>query len=328
MEILDTAIKLLKGGLSVIPVNSTKSPSVSQWGRWQVAPMSIEEGEKYFKDAWGIAILTGGTSRVFCIDFDLKYDITGFLWEDFKKVVPKSILEKAWVQKTMNKGFHMVFLAPPTRLNGNQKWAERHTTAAEQRYTYDLAWQNKDTRDKALRIAYGDKSRVLIETRSGSADLCKGFFLCPPSPGYEKIFGTKFNEISEEEYDTLEEIARSFNEVIKEDTKSVTFDNGDWTVTPFDHFSQEGDVVELLINAGWNIISENDSSVRFKRPGLVHSASSALYDKETRIFSCFTTSTEFDVKSYNGTGVLSILEFNSDYNKTYSYLVKQGYGKR
>jgi hypothetical protein len=328
MDISQTAIKLLKAGLSVIPVNSTKSPSVKSWGIWQVAPMSIEEGDKYFKDAWGIAILTGGTSRVFCIDFDLKYDITGFVWEDFRKAVPNSILEKAWVQKTMNNGYHMVFLAPPTRLNGNQKWAERYTTPSEQRSTYDLAWQNRDTRDKALRIAYGDKSRVLIETRSGSTDVCKGFFLCPPSPGYEKVFGTKFNEITEDEYDLLEEVARSFNEVIKEDTKSLVFDNGDWEVTPFEHFCQEGDIVQLLLDAGWNIISENDNSVRFKRPGLVHSASSALYDKESRIFSCFTTSTEFDVKSYNGAGVLSILNHDSDYNKTYQFLVKNGYGKR
>lgn len=328
MDITNVALKLLQGGLSVIPVNSTKSPALANWGKLQIAPMSAEEGEKHFKDAWGIAILTGGKSRVFCVDFDCKYDLTGFLWEDFRKAVPNNILEKAWVQKTMNGGYHMVFLAPPTKLFGNQKWAERPTTPAEQRFTYDLAWQNPDTRDKALRIAYGDKSRVLIETRSGSADLCKGFFLCPPSPGYEKIFGTKFNEISEDEYDLLEEVARSFNEIMKEDTKSVTYDNGDWAVTPFEHFSQEGDIVELLLNAGWNIISENDSSVRFKRPGLVHSASSALYDKESRIFSCFTTSTEFDVKSYNGSGVLGILEYDGDYSKTYSYLVKQGYGKR
>jgi hypothetical protein len=328
MNIEQIVVKLLKTGLSVIPVNSTKSPSVPQWGKWQVSPMSVDESKKYFKDAWGVAILTGGPSRVFCIDFDLKYDITNFLWNDFKKSIPAPILEKAWVQKTMNNGYHMVFLAPTTRLNGNQKWAERYTTPSEQRSTYDLAWQNKDTRNKALRIAYGDKSRVLIETRSGSSELCKGFFLCPPSPGYEKIFGDKFNELSEQEYDLLEEVGRSFNEVIKEDTKNLVFDNGDWSVTPFEHYNQEGDSVELLQEAGWSVISENSNSIRFKRPGLVYSASSALYDKETRILSCFTSSTEFDVKSYNAVGVASVLLFESDYSKTYNYLVKNGYGKK
>ena len=317
----------VKAGYSVIPVNSTKSPSISNWGMFQMKRPTEQECEKMFEDCWGIALLTGGEGRIWLLDIDAKYDLSGTLWDDLKKALPKSILQKAYVQSTMNGGYHLAFKIPAEKLEPNSKYASRHTTEYEKHETYLGAFKNIETRSKALKIAMQDSSRVLLESRGGSAICSQGYFLVSPSPGYKHIYG-KFQELTGDEYDQVVEIARSFNEVIKEDTKDATYDNGDWALTPFDHFSQEGDAVEILVNAGWNIIYENKQVIRFKRPGLVHSASSALYDKETRIFSCFTTSSAFDAKSYNATGVLAVVEFDEDYQKTFTYLIKNGYGKR
>jgi len=324
---IELAKAYVKAGYSVIPVNSTKSPSIAGWGKYQMSKPTEEECEKMFENAWGIALLTGGEGRIWLLDIDAKYDMSGTLWDDLKKAIPKSILEKAYVQSTMNGGYHLAFKIPSDKLESNMKYASRYTTEYEKHETYLEAFKNVETRPKALKIALQDSSRVLLESRGGSAICSQGFFLIAPSPGYKHLYG-KFQELSADEYDQVVEIARSFNEVVKEDTKGLSFDNGDWSLSPFDHFSQEGDAVELLLNAGWNVISENNQVIRFKRPGLVHSASSALYDKETRIFSCFTTSSAFESKSYNAVGVLSVLEFEENYNATFNYLVKNGYGKR
>jgi hypothetical protein len=325
---IEIAKSYVRAGYSVIPVNSTKSPAIAAWGKLQIAPPTEAECEKMFSDCWGFALLTGGSSRVWLLDVDCKYDLSGTLWEDLKNSIPKTILEKAYVQSTMNGGYHLAFIVPENKVEPNAKYASRYTTEYEKHETYLQAFKSPELRRNALKIALQDSSRVLLESRGGSSSkVCGGFFLMPPSPGYKHIYG-KLQEITEDEYDVVVDIARSFNEVIKEDTKLQTYDNGDWVQTPFDHFSEEGDAVELLINAGWNIISENKQVIRFKRPGLVSSASSALYDKESRIFSCFTTSSCFEAKSYNAVGVLANLEFDECYNSTYNYLVKNGYGKK
>lgn len=326
MELAEYAKKFINKGYSVIPVNSRKNPTIPKWGRFQVNPMSLQECDELFSGAKGIAVLCGGKSRLFCMDFDLKYDLSGDLFKRFKKAVPKEILEKAYVQKTINNGYHMVFKAPDTRLFGNEKFAARYTTEYEQHDTYMEAFRDVDTRSKALKIASNDKSRVLIESRSGSATVCGGYFLIPPSFGYEYIYG-KFTEISEEEYDILVETARSFNEVVKEETNHKMFTGIDWEKSPFEHYNEEGDAVEVLLNNGWSIVSENNYAVRLRRPGATDNISSALFDKKQRVFTCFSTSVGFDPnKSYNASGVLCTLEFDGDFSRTLPYLVQNKWG--
>ena len=322
------AKQFINAGYSVIPVNSTKNPSIPKWGLYQVRVMKDEEIERYFKDCYGIALLCGGPWRVVGLDFDLKYDLTGTLWDRYKKEIPKEILEKMYVQTTKNKGFHMAFKAPSEKLVGNEKLAARGTTAYERDETYREAFNDPETRDKATKIADKDRSRVLIETRSGSNKAAGGYIVISPTEGYKKVFGKKINEITSEEYDVLFDVARSFNEVKHLENRDKNFSyNEDWEVSPFEHYNQEGDVVEILVENGWKIIGQNAKSVRFIRPGQVTSKSSALFDLEKRIFSCFSTSCEFDVtKSYNPVGVFNLLECDNDFSECYKKLVNLEYG--
>ncbi len=137
IDLVKVAKKYIDHGFSVIPVSPiTKIPVVRQWGRWQVAPMTHVEIEEYFKDARSIALLTGGRSRVVALDADMKYDLSGDLWERFKQSVPVKILRKCMCQSTQNKGYHLVFIAPASRLEGNCKLACRYTTPEEKHLTY------------------------------------------------------------------------------------------------------------------------------------------------------------------------------------------------
>ena len=324
----EEAKRYIEAGFSVIPVNERKNPSIPKWGLYQVRVMTDKEIEKYFSDCFGIALLCGGKWGVVAIDFDLKYDLTGNVYDRYKEIVPNELLKKMYVQTTKNQGYHFAFKAPNTRMFGNEKLASRQTTAYERDLTYKEAFNDPETRDKAYKIMYNDKSRVLIETRSGNKEAAGGYILVAPTEGYKRIFG-KIQQISEEEYDILMDAARELNEVrdLHNKSKNYNFDN-DWEISPFDDFNETGDIVQVLMDNGWVVIDENSRNVRFKRPGQVHSASSALYDKERRIFNCFSTSTEFDTgKGYNPIGVFAMLECDNDLSETYKKLIDLDYGK-
>ncbi|MCB1711945.1 MAG: bifunctional DNA primase/polymerase [Candidatus Riesia sp.] len=322
------AKKIIDGGFSVIPVNSTKNPAIAKWGLFQVRPMNSSEIEKYFKDCYGIALLCGGKWRVVGLDFDLKYDLSGDLWDRFKAELPVAIGKKMRAQTTKNGGYHLIFKAPSTRMFGNEKLAARPTTPYERHQTYMAAFNDPETIDKATTIAHGDKSRILIETRSGTEDCAGGYVLIAPTEGYETL-GGKIKELTEDEYDVVMELARSFN-LVKglEDKGKGHYFNEDWELHPYDHYNQEGDVLQLLYDNGWSSVgSDSGRNVRLRRPGQTHSKSSALFDKETRIFNCFSTSTEFDVtKGYNPVGVFSLLECDGDMGETYRELINLEYG--
>jgi hypothetical protein len=325
-EIVKVAKAWVNAGYSVIPVNSNKTPSCMGWGKYQISPPAIEDIDNLFKNAWGVALLCGGQSRIVAFDFDLKYSLNPYLWDEIKKAIPVSILSKAYVQSTKNKGFHMLFKAPASRLHGNQKFAMRRGTPEEKHIVYTDAYNNPDTRAKALTIA-SNYQLVLCESRSGTPTVAGGYVLLPPSPGYTAVYG-KISEISEEEYDTIVEVLQSFNEVRKEERKVFNGEGG-WEVTPFDHYNADGDIIELLTSHGWSVARESHQVIDFLRPGSTPTNKSAMFDKSTRVFTCFSTSTVFDpTKSLNLVGVLSLLEFGDDVEDTYNYLIKNGYGKR
>lgn len=322
------AKRYIKLGYSVIPVSESKMPTITSWVKYQTRVMTEEEAERHFNNAKGIAILCGGESRVFCLDIDLKYDLTKDLWDRFKKAVPADILKKLVCQKTKNGGYHLIFIAPKTRLVGNEKFASRYTTPEEKHITYMEAFRNHKTRDKALNIALQDKSRILFESRSGKPEACGGYFLISPSPGYEVIYGSKFAELSEKEYDTLIDTTRSFNEVLIEDKHASDPNyNVQWKVNPFEQYNKEGDIEDLLGRFGWTQILSRGTNLRFKRPGHTHTKDSAILDASTRIFNVFTTSTSFDVgKGYSPSGVFIHLECDDDTSVGYRKLIELGFG--
>ena len=321
MNYVEIAKKYCKAGFSVIPVTANKVPAIKEWKQFQTRPMTDGECEKYFKNCYGIALLCG-VNNVTALDFDLKYDLSLDIFDRFKSKIPKDLLKKMYVQTTKSGGFHFVFTCQT--LENNQKLACRYTTSYERHITYMENFQNPLTRDKALKIASNDKARVLIETRG------KGGYICiNPTPNYKKVYG-KLTEITPEEYEILMSAARSFNEVreIRQDIRASKYD--EWELSPFKDYNERGDVVMLLGLNGWDVVGrQSGKSIRFKRPGQVHSASSALYDTSSRIFNVFSTSTGFDVnRGYSPSDVFTHLEANGDTTEAFKKLIEAGYGKK
>lgn len=326
----DIARKYINEGFWVIPVSSQKQPAVSKWRELQTRPMTDKEIEKNFKKCHGIALLMGGNTCLFAVDFDLKYSLNPNLYEEVKEKLPVELLKKTYVQGTKNSGFHWIYKVPKSRLFGNEKFANRHTNAFEKHQIYMEYYSNPKTREIAAKTAANHKSLVLIESRSGSYERCGGYVLMPPTEGYTKIYGHPdgMQELTEEEYDLLTETLRSFNEVIGSINTYRNYDNFQWKLSPWEDYNERGDILELLTSSGWTVKdgNENTRSIRFKRPGAT-SGSSALFDNERRVFTCFSTSTSLSVdKGYSPSSLLTELEYDGDSKLTYSSLIDMEYG--
>lgn len=318
-DLVKLAKKFSINGYSVLPVSREKIPTIRKWGIFQTRPMSEDECEKYFKDAWGIALLMGTEKNLTAIDFDMKYDLTGLVFENYKKLIPPKLLKKMYVQTTKNKGYHFVFSC--SKVEGNQKLASRYTTAYEKHETYLKAFNNPETRDKAIKIASNDSTRVLLETRGNG-----GYILIAPTDGYEHVYG-KIQEISEEEYDVLIEAARSLNEV-KEPKKNIKLEKYDkWDLSPFEDYNQRGDVLSLLINNGWEEVESRGKDIPLKRPGGTATNRSAIFDTESRVFNVFSTSTSLDINhGYTPSDLFIHFECDGDVGEAFKKLINLDFG--
>ena len=323
----ELAKEYLKKGLTIIPVNTDKQSRIN-WTKYQNKHITEEEIEMYFKDCFGVAMLTGGLNGVECIDIDSKYDLRGDLTQRFKDACDVAVLKKLWVQKTRSGGFHWVYKTDV--VEPNQQLARRKTTPYEQYETFMDNFNDLSKREFAASTAANDKTRVLIETRGGEESngekLSKGYFLIAPTPGYEKVYG-ELTYLKNDERNHLVEKARELNEYFTKERNykidSITRNSG---VSIFETFNKEGDSLKILTDNGWEILSTRGKNYRLKRPGKTDSASSALYDSDSRLFKIFSTSYCLDPnKTYTASDLLIELEADGDTTVAYKILVEMGY---
>ena len=312
-----------------MPVLENKRPIHKQWEQ--------TKKEYDFTNAKGYGLVCGEISGgIEAIDIDSKYDLTGTLFNDYKKAIHKidpKLLSLLVVQKTVSGGYHFIYACD--YIEGNKKLAERETTHEERHNTYvktlehELAQNKTEKEAKAIadNASKNDKVRVLLETRGE-----KGFIVCSPTKGYELIHGDFFNlkRISVEQRNILINVAYSFNEVLKDAPVHKEIQKKDYKgLSPCDDYNQRGDVVSLLENHGWIIVGRKGSKILFKRPGDTKAEHSGNYDTEKHWFSVFSTSTEFQAQTpYLPYAVFCVLSNKSDYTSLPNVLYDLGYGER
>lgn len=285
--------ELIDSGLSLIPVGEDKRPL----GKWKQYQETINHSKNLLEHKGNIALICGKVSgNIEVIDVDLKYDKTGRLFKQYKRLIhdqDELLLGKLTVQKTVNNGFHLIYKCQ--EISGNQK----------------LASSLDD-----------DVVEVLIETRGEG-----GYILIEPSKGYEKIYGsfTNIQTISPEERSILLDTARSFDELPKEHKQPVIQDD----ITPLNDYAIRGDVLQLLQNKGWTVVKDNGDKVFLKRPGETKSKWSADYTRSKNVFYVWTTSSVFPEQAgYSPGAVYAYLEHNGDFSAAAKELLSQGYGSK
>jgi len=326
-------------GLQFMPVREDKRPIHDNWQN--------NKTDYNFTNARAIGLVCGTISgNVEAIDLDLKYDLTGALFSEYKKLVnsiDKTVLKKLLVQKTVSNGYHFIYRCE--KIEGNKKLAERYTTHEEKQKTYEKTYKHaleealKDpekteqqridyAKNIAEKAAKNDKVRVLIETRGD-----KGYIACSPTKGYSVVYGSfdGIQTITEQQRGALISAAQAFNDVIKEYTppkaqQEIKISKG---MSPFEHYNNDGDVVSLLQEYGWRQVGRKGRKVLLVRPGETKAVSSGNYDEDKRWFSVFSTSTEFDPQhAYQPYAVFAMLKCNGDFKEASRQLYEMGFGDR
>ena len=169
---IKSAIYYTKQGLSVIPIGDNKR-AIFPWTEYQSKIMDDATMKAQFSNprSKNIAIIGGAVSGgLEIVDVDLKYDVSGTLWERLKSELG-DLMELLYVVRTKSGGYHLYYRCE--EIEGNQKLAMRHATKEELKETPHA------------------KEIVLIETRGEG-----GYVLAPPSEGYTKEKDFKVNVIT------------------------------------------------------------------------------------------------------------------------------------
>ncbi len=284
----EIARKYKESGLNPVPLKQGgKIPIRNDWG----SPINSDIDKYEFEE---IGICTGAVSGgLEGIDFDLKYaDNPKELWDDWRLRVPRDILEKLVVCKTINNGYHVLYRTNVTE--GNKK------------------------------LAKNERKEVLIETRGEG-----GYLKCYPSEGYEVVYGdlTEINTISDTERAILMSTSLLFDKSISK-TKKFYSDDKEYK-DPFPKYNQDPDKgIDLLLKHGWTIERESDLWVELTRPGKTEGVS-AGYNLEGCFLFVFTTSTEFETEQpYSNSAIFCMLETEGDYRVGYGKLADMGYGDK
>jgi len=312
-SITETAIAYMNSGLSVIPTNINKKPTLQSWKHLQTCKPHLNEVTSWWQNGSGsIGIICGQISgNLEVIDFDEKYNISDtpllLQWQILVDQERPGLTKKLVMQKTQNNGYHALYRC--TTIQGNQKLAQRAATEEEMKKDSNL------------------KSLTLIETRGE-----KGYIVCYPSKGYS-IFNGDFKsipEITADERDILLSCARSLNlyappsSIVAEEPTSKNTD----PTLPGNIFNQRGDHKELLQKHGWTYAGELGDNERWRRPGKREGVS-ATFRKSDGLFYCFSSNAgPFEnEKAYNKFSMFTQLEANGDYKVATKNLAMLGFGE-
>jgi KaiC/GvpD/RAD55 family RecA-like ATPase len=298
----------LDAGLCVLPCKMPeKMPSVSWTNFQKVLPTPDQH-----QINGSMGIVTGNVSgNLFVIDFDLKYDLTGNLFERFKEEIGEFLWYKieqiAYIQKTVNNGIH-IFLRCE-EIEASMKLAQRPATQEE------------------LGNSPHEKVKVLIETRGEG-----GFIVCAPTPGYEGINKTLLTIgcITREEKEIILDVCRSFNEVFTEvkPPSSKKFTNDFKGLTPWEDYNQKESGGDFMTKHGWTYLKTVGENQHYCRAGK-KGTTSGTWNESLGLFHCFTTSSQLEGdKSYTPFALFTYMECNKDFSEAARKLYSLGYGER
>jgi len=306
--LLSEGLTLLQRGLSVIAVDKNKR-AILPWKAYSENLISPEALTRQINSAGaeGIAVICGAVSgNLEVIDFDLKNDLTGDLMERYFDRLPASLIAKLPIVRTRSGGFHIYYRCEC--IEGNQKLASRPASPGELIDTPHL------------------KQLCIIETRGNN-----GYVVAPPTDGYIYRENKFIPILSLDERDTLLDAARFFMEVHTEERAKFVETGTPFILSPFEDYNQKADPVSLLLRHGWTLDTKtkNAEKVFLVRPGVTSAPNSGNVLLSTKLFYCWSTSTEFKAeKAYSPAAVYATLEHGGDYSAASKQLIKEGYGAK
>lgn len=299
----------LENNISILPIDHEKRP-VGEWKEYQTRIITLDEAKQKFRNSRvkGLGAICGHISLgLECLDFDMKNDNTGDVYDKFVarvKLERPDLYNRMAIVATRNNGYHWIYRCPESIRDGLHL-ARRPATDQE-------------------KLETNERVKVLIETRGEGQ-----YFVTVPSNGYNLLQNKPWDPplISGEEKNFLYYTAQSFNSYFEQpklkSSESVTQDEND----PLTAFNKDGNIIPYLQDEGWTIIEDSPDWVSLKRPGNTTAAHSAYFFKDNNIFFVHSTSTIFDPeRGYSQSGVYATLKCEGNFNQARKELAELGFG--
>lgn len=308
-DVLSTARIGLSLGLSVVPVKAdgTKAPAVF-WAWLQYEPMYSENVSKVFRPGYGLALIGGNVSgNLEVIDFDT-WD-TYLAFEELARASGSGELldrmKNGYFERTP-RGAHLPYRCE--QIAGNQKLA----------LTYILdARGNKQT--KAIIETRGEGGYAIIAPSSGTVH--------PSGKPYVLVSGSlaTIPTLTPEERADLFTLARTFNEVMKEEeSQSARTKRPPTGDRPGDVFNDRASWEEVLEPHGWVKVCEQNGESYWRRPGKDRGLSATTNFHSSDLLYIFSTSTLFESqRGYSKFAAYALLNHGGDFKKAAAALSSQ-----
>jgi len=325
-EKLLKATEYVNAGLSVIPVNKEKRPTLDEWTPFKNRIARESEIKEWFKPGnKNVAVIGGKVSgNLEFLDFDY-LNVTREFFEQWAQMVEEmqpGLLDKPVIERSPH-GVHFCYRCPEVTIPGNTDLAKKAIEVAGPGYHLYGHKPHKATKQ-------GDKWFIVvthIETRGEG-----GYCVIDPSDGYKLTQGsyTDLPVITKEERDILIESARACNAWIPEIHKGYQErQSRPGEKLPGQDFDERGDIRGVLEKHGWAFQGNgNDGRERWLRPGKIKGTSATLTDG--KIFYPFSSNSHpFESgRPYGPFAVYTLLEHNGDFSQAAKALTKQGYGEQ
>lgn len=288
---LKTAREYMSYGLNPLPIAKGEKRPLNE--NHNSVKMTEESLEEYPFEAIGISTgLISGSLEA--IDFDLKNaDKPKLVWKTFKSKIPKELMDKLVVQRTVSGGFHLIYRCE------------------------DISASKK--------LAKNPEGKAVIETR-GEGGLIK----CFPSDGYEMLQGdfSKIPIITPEERVYIMASAKMLNKTIIKDASKRMRSEDRKKFDKFPEYNNDIDIgIKMLEDHGWTVWSEDDDWINLTRPNKTEGIS-AGYHKEGKFLYVFSSSQDNfeEERPYNNHAIFAELECDGRYDVAYAKLYEDGHG--
>jgi hypothetical protein len=284
--------------LSIIPVASNKIP-FKTWSKYQTNIAPIFYWHSHYKNQGTVGIITGRISgNLECIDIDIKNDPQKTIITEYSNLIPEELLSRLIIQSTPSGGQHYIYRCPGAMI------------------------------DKNLKLALHSDKTVILETRGEGGYFCTSKINNKIMQGKLDLenLDVEIPIITPKERDFLLETARSLNRYFPSShTASKNDKQFVYSEPAINEFNNNYNILDLFIKHGWKVVKEDDEKYYLLRSGS-SSQHSGYYNKETKTFSCFSTSTDFKPeKPYNHFQILEVLEGKNDYKTTLRLLPALGF---
>lgn len=324
MSIYEEALRLVRSGLSVLPIRAdgTKRPWVEampnhEWGYLQERLPTETEVQRWWGNGApkGIALIAGAVSgNAELIDFD-DTELVG-PWIACVKDAAPDLIDRLVVVRTPRPGF-AVWYRCEGAIPGNQK----------------LAMGLREEIDPGTgEIA--TKRKALIETRGEG-----GYALIPPSPPechpkhseylLRKGDLAALPLIRADEREILIEAARALTEIVEPERapRSAPKSGEAEGDRPGDQYNQRGDFAGVLEQHGWRRVYQRGDGSYWRRPGKDRGWSASLGVVAPGVLNVFSTNADpLENRAYDLFGAYCHLAHHGDFTAATKALREQGYG--